>query len=120
MIATNFMASGRMHRLARLLIRFFSFSILITVVILLVVDRSALAWPQIAINFAYGFTYSVCIGGPAWLIMPRIGRYTTGMKPILRWTTVVLTMTIVALMPDSLSLLHCFQRSAFLRGLTTG
>jgi len=96
MIATNFMASGRMHRLARLLIRFFSFSILITVVILLVVDRSALAWPQIAINFAYGFTYSVCIGGPAWLIMPRIGRYTTGMKPILRWTTVVLAMTIVA------------------------
>src|SRR5438046_2179084 len=96
MIAANSMESGHIPRLARSLIRFVSFSILITVVILLLVDRSSAGWRQVTINFAYSFIYSICIGGLAWQIMPRVGRYTANMKPIARWTTVILSMTIVA------------------------
>ncbi len=96
MIAANSMESRHIPRMARSLIRFVSLSILITVVILLLVDRSSAGWQQIAVNFMYAFTYSICIGGLGWRILPRVGRYTAHMKPIVRWTTVILSTTILA------------------------
>lgn len=96
MIAGNLMNCEYSPRLARQLIRFASFAILITVAIALMLARPGTEWREFATDFVYGLTCSVCIGGLSWLILKRLGRYTGHMNPILRLTLVVLTQAAIA------------------------
>jgi two-component system sensor histidine kinase AlgZ len=96
MIAANSMNCEPISRLARQFIRFVLLSILITAAIALMIGRPSAGWRQLVVDFLYGLTYSACIGGLAWLILPRVGAHTVDMKPAVRWTLVILSMATIA------------------------
>ena len=97
MIPANIMNCKPPSRLKHQLIRFISFSILITAAITMIVGGFPAGWRELVTDFLYSLTYSICIGGLAWLIMPRLGPHMGRMKPVVRWTLVVITMIAIAM-----------------------
>ena len=83
------------RRLSRQVARFITFSIIITVAITLMLSGPAIGLRRIAIDFLYGLTYTICIGGLAWLIMPRLASYVGPIGPIAKWTSLVITMAAI-------------------------
>src|SRR5215510_11375007 len=100
MIPANIMNFASPSRLKRRLIRFILFSILITAAITMVVGGFPAR--SFVTDFVYSLTYSICIGGLAWLIMPRLGMGR--MKPVVRWTLVVVAMIAIAMAGSLLAL----------------
>src|SRR6266581_8287832 len=96
MIPANIMNCESPSRLKRRLIRFVSFSILITAAITMIVGGFPAGWRELVTDFLYSLTYSISIGGLAWLVMPRLGPHMGRMKPVVRWTLVVVAMIAIA------------------------
>jgi two-component system, LytTR family, sensor histidine kinase AlgZ len=96
MIAANSMEGANHHRMFWRLVRFLGFSVLLTVVVILILGVPA-GFRRMLISFGYGLTYSICMGGLGWLIMPRIGRYVENTKPVAQWIVLLAGMTVAAL-----------------------
>jgi two-component system sensor histidine kinase AlgZ len=96
MIATDSMSCKPTSPLARRLIRFISFSIVITAAIALIIGGPSAEWRQIAVGFLYGLVYTACIGGLAWVIMPHVGAYSMRMRLLAGWSLLILSMAIIA------------------------
>jgi len=65
MIAEKSMDCAPTPRSPLQLVRFITLSIIITVAITLMLSGPAIGWRQIAIDFVYGLTYTICIGSLA-------------------------------------------------------
>src|SRR6059036_530912 len=97
MIPANLMNCESVFRLKGRLIRFILFSILITAAITMMVGGFPAGWRELVTDFLYSLTYSICIGGLAWLIMPQFGPHMGRMRPVVRWTLVVIAMIAIAI-----------------------
>ena len=70
----------------------------------LMLTSPAEGWRSIGVNFVYGFAYSGCIGSLGWLILPRVGRYSARIAPVLRWTIVVVLTIVIAIVGSLIAL----------------
>src|SRR2546425_10182138 len=70
----------------------------------LMLKSPAEGWRAIAVNFVYGFAYSACIGCLGWLILPRVGRYSARIQPVVGWTIVVIATIAIAIVGSLIAL----------------
>jgi two-component system, LytTR family, sensor histidine kinase AlgZ len=97
MIARNSMTCGPTLQPARRRFRRILGSLLLTTAAVILINPFTGGWRQFVLVFSYGFTYSVCIGSLAWLILPRFGMHFGGLSPIPKWTIAIAIMVAVAI-----------------------